>query len=117
VSIVGVGVDIVSISRFQAALDRTPRLAERLFTDNERALPVASLAATFAAKEAVAKALGAPRGLQWHDVDVRRGEDGRPALAVLGTVAAAAAQQRIERWHLSLSHDADVAVAFVVAEN
>ena len=116
-SIVGLGVDIVSISRFQTALHRTPRLAQRLFTESERSLPVPSLAATFAAKEAVAKALGAPRGLQWHDVEVRRGEDGRPALAVAGTVAAAGAQQHIRHWHLSISHDADMAVAVVVAES
>ena len=116
-SIVGLGVDIVSISRFETALQRTPRLSQRLFTEAERALPAASLAATFAAKEAVAKALGAPRGLQWHDVEVRRGEDGRPALAVTGTVAAAASQQRVQHWHLSISHDAGMAVVVVVAES
>ena len=116
-SIVGLGVDIVSVSRFQTALDRTPRLAQRLFTETERGLPLASLAATFAAKEAVAKALGAPRGLRWHDVEVRRGEDGRPALFVEGTVAEAGARQRIQHWHLSISHDAGMAVAVVVAES
>lgn len=116
-SIVGLGVDIVSISRFEAALRRTPRLSQRLFTDAERAVPTASLAATFAAKEAVAKALGAPSGLQWHDVEVRRGEDGRPALVMSGTVAEAARQHQVQHWHLSISHDADMAIAVVVAES
>jgi holo-[acyl-carrier protein] synthase len=115
--IVGVGVDLVDLGRFKASLDRTPGLADRLFTATERHLGVASLAANFAAKEAVAKVLGAPRGLQWHDVEVTRAEDGRPVLAVGGSVAAAAGELGIAHWHLSLSHDAGMAVAMVVAES
>ncbi|MDQ1747273.1 MAG: holo-[acyl-carrier protein] synthase [Frankiaceae bacterium] len=115
--IVGVGVDLVDLARFKESLDRTPGLADRLFTATERALGVASLAANFAAKEAVAKVLGAPRGLQWHDVEVTRSESGRPELAVSGSVAAAAAGLGVMRWHVSLSHDAGMAVAMVVAES
>jgi holo-[acyl-carrier protein] synthase len=115
--IVGIGVDVVDLSRFATALERTPHLAERLFTDAERADAPESMAATFAAKEAVAKVLGAPGGLAWHDVEVRRDDSGRPMLAVTGTVAAAAVERSIERWHVSLSHDAGTAIAMVVAES
>jgi holo-[acyl-carrier protein] synthase len=89
---------------------------ERLFTPAERGAALPTLAGTFAAKEAVAKALGAPRGLEWHDVDVRHDEMGRPFLEVKGTVADAALDKGIERWHLSISHDAGIATAMVVAE-
>jgi holo-[acyl-carrier protein] synthase len=115
--IVGVGIDVVDVERFVRQLERTPRLAERLFTDAERHLPHASLAARFAAKEAVAKALGAPVGLRWLDATVHRGEDGRPHLDVTGTVAARAAELGVDAFHLSLSHDAGIASAVVVAES
>jgi holo-[acyl-carrier protein] synthase len=121
--IAGVGVDIVDIARLQAALRRTPELAGRLFTDAERAgvsgrsAPVASLAASFAAKEALAKVLGAPPGLSWTDAEVLHGANGRPFLAVRGTVAAAASARGIQAWHLSLSHDGGLCVAIVVAES
>ena len=75
-----------------------------------------SLAARFAAKEAVAKALGAPAGLRWHDCEIVSDPDGRPWLTVSGTVAAVAAERGINRWHLSLSHDGGIASAMVVAE-
>lgn len=114
--IVGVGIDVVDIERFTAILQRTPRLVERLFTEPERGLPPASMAARFAAKEAVAKALGAPEGLSWQDATVHRGDDGRPHLSVTGTVAARAAELGIDTFHLSLSHDAGIASAVVVAE-
>jgi holo-[acyl-carrier protein] synthase len=115
--IVGIGVDVVDLSRFATSLQRTPHLAHRLFTDSERSGAAESLAATFAAKEAVAKVLGAPGGLEWHHVEVRRDPNGRPTLAVTGTVAGAAAELGIERWHVSLSHDAGTAIAMVVAES
>ncbi len=115
--IIGVGVDVVDVSRLARALERTPRLADRLFTPGERDRPVASLAARFAAKEAVAKALGAPGGLKWRDAEVVTEEGGRPVLHVHGGVAEEAASQGITRWHLSLSHDGGVATAVVVAES
>jgi holo-[acyl-carrier protein] synthase len=117
VSVVGIGVDVVELARFSAVLERTPRVAERLFTPAERELPVRSLAARFATKEAVAKALGAPRGLAWHDVEVVKADDGRPWLSVTGTVAAAAEERGVRSWHLSLSHDGPVAIAMVIAES
>ena len=115
--IVGVGIDVVDIERFGATLSRTPGLLERLFTAAEHGLPLGSLAARFAAKEALAKALGAPAGLHWTDVEVRREEGGRPWLDVRGTVAAETVAQGITRLHVSLSHDAGIASAMVVAES
>jgi len=120
--IVGVGIDVVPVARFAASLRRTEGLAERLFTPRERTTAAGSprtpesLAARFAAKEAVAKALGAPAALAWHDCEVASAPDGRPALLVAGTVAAAAASAGVTAWHLSLSHDGGMASAVVVAE-
>jgi holo-[acyl-carrier protein] synthase len=120
--IVSVGNDVVLVERFADALRRTPMLAERLFTESERHTASGnlrnadSLAARFAAKEAVAKALGAPSGLHWHDCEIVVDPDGRPWLTVTGTVANAAAERGIERWHLSLSHDGGIASAVVIAE-
>jgi holo-[acyl-carrier protein] synthase len=114
--IVGIGVDVVGLDRFTESLERTPNLKERLFTVAERDAGTVTLAGTFAAKEAVAKALGAPPGLEWQDVEVRHDGLGRPFLEVRDTVADAALDKGIERWHLSISHDAGVATAMVVAE-
>ncbi|KUN34206.1 holo-ACP synthase [Streptomyces longwoodensis] len=121
-SIIGVGIDVAEIERFAASLERTPGLAQRLFVERELLLPsggrrgVASLAARFAAKEAVAKALGAPGGLLWTDAEVFVEASGQPRLRVRGTVAARAAELGVRAWHLSLSHDAGIASAMVVAE-
>ncbi|WP_034089836.1 holo-ACP synthase [Streptacidiphilus albus] len=120
--IIGVGIDVAAIDRFEASLLRTPSLAQRLFTERELLLPggerrgPASLAARFAAKEALAKALGAPGGLSWTDAEVCTEASGRPVLEVRGTVAARAAALGVRSWHLSLSHDAGVASAVVIAE-
>ncbi|GAA3202047.1 holo-ACP synthase [Actinocorallia longicatena] len=114
--IVGVGIDVVEIARFEASLERTPRLRERLFTEAERGLPARSLAARFAAKEALAKALGAPGGLLWTDAEIRSAANGRPSLHVRGTIAAVADPLGITSWHVSLSHDGGIATAVVVAE-
>ena len=114
--IVGVGIDVVEIVRIAQALSRTQGLANRLFTEGERGLPVRSLAARFAAKEALAKALGGPRGLLWTDAEIITDSLGRPGLKVYGTVANAAARLGVRRWHVSLSHDGGVATAVVIAE-
>ncbi|MEV1044620.1 holo-ACP synthase [Streptomyces sp. NPDC049916] len=120
--IIGVGIDVAEIERFGAALERTPQLAERLFTGSELTLPsgerrgTASLAARFAAKEALAKALGAPGGMLWSDAEVWVEESGQPRLRVSGTVAARAAALGVRDWHVSLSHDAGIASAVVIAE-
>lgn len=114
--IIGTGIDVVDVARFAATLERTPRLVDRLFTEAEQGLPPRSLAARFAAKEALAKALGAPVGLRWTDATVVRETGGRPRLDVRGTVAVRAAELGVDRLHLSLSHDAGIASAVVIAE-
>src|SRR4051812_14091206 len=115
-AIVGVGIDVVDIERFGQSLIRTPGLAERLFTPLERERPLASLAARFAAKEALAKALGAPGDMHWHDAEVVSESSGRPLLEMRGTVLARAAAVGATSVHLSLSHDAGIASAVVVLE-
>ena len=114
--IVGVGVDVVDLARFAESLRRTPSLRDRLLTPAEAALPVESMAARFAAKEAVAKALGAPGNLAWHDAEVVRLPGGQPVFELRGTVLARANDLGVTRTHLSLSHDSGVATAFVVLE-
>lgn len=114
--IAGVGIDVVDVERFAASLTRTPALRVKLFTPGERERGIASLAARFAAKEALAKALGAPRGLRWHDAEIVSAADGRPELRVTGTVAALAESRGIRVFHVSLSHDAGIASAVVIAE-
>ena len=114
--IVGVGIDVVDIARFESTLERTPALRERLFTLEERHLGIASLAARFAAKEALAKSLGAPVGLHWTDARVVTNDDGRPTLEIGGTVLARATDIGVDSFHVSLSHDAGVASAVVIAE-
>jgi holo-[acyl-carrier protein] synthase len=114
--IVGIGVDIAEVARLEQALARTPELAARLFAESEMGQPVRSLAGCFAAKEAVAKALGAPSGLLWTDAVVGHDDLGRPQLGIYGSVAAAAARLGVTSWHLSISHDGGLCVAMVVAE-
>jgi holo-[acyl-carrier protein] synthase len=114
--IVGVGVDVVDVARFVAALGRAPALRTKLFTDEERDLPPASLAARFAVKEAVAKALATPGGLGWHDAWVPASGGRAPELHVAGTVEARADELGVARFHVSISHDAGIAAAVVIAE-
>jgi holo-[acyl-carrier protein] synthase len=115
-AIIGVGIDVVDIERFGQSLTRTPHLAERLFTPLERERALASLAARFAAKEALAKALGAPGNLSWHDAEVVSESSGRPLLELRGTVLARANELGATSVHLSLSHDAGIASAVVILE-
>jgi len=114
--ILGVGIDVVDIGRFEESLERTPSLRERLFTEQERKRPLASLAARFAAKEALAKALGAPTGMAWHDAEVVSETTGNPQLEMRGGVRARADQMGVGSVHVSLSHDAGIASAVVVLE-
>ena len=121
--IVGVGIDVVPVARFAQAMARTPSMAARLFTPAElltghgEPRTAESLAARFAAKEALAKALGAGGGMHWTDAEVRTDGSGRPSLVVTGTVAARAASLGVTRWHVSLSHDGGIASATVIAES
>jgi holo-[acyl-carrier protein] synthase len=114
--IVGVGIDVCDVSRFAQTIERRPGLVKRLFTPAEATRPIASLAARFAAKEALAKALGAPGGLSWLDAEIRTDSDGKPSFAITRTVADRAAQLGVAHVHVSLSHDAGIASAFVICE-
>ncbi|MDJ0771005.1 MAG: holo-ACP synthase [Ilumatobacter sp.] len=120
---IGVGVDVVEIERFRRSLERTPTIRGRLFTPSEldyvapQSDPVPSLAARFAAREAVMKSLGLGLGaFGFHDVWVERVASGAPSLAFAGRAAEIAAERGVRRWHLSLTHSDLVAVAYVVAE-
>lgn len=121
--IIGVGIDVVPVARFAEALERTPSMAARLFTPHELVTPdgaprsAESLAARFAAKEALAKALGAGGGMLWTDAEVLTDDAGRPSLVVCGTVAARGASLGVTHWHVSLSHDGGIASATVIAES
>lgn len=115
--IVGVGVDVCDVARFEAMAARSPGLVVRLLSPGEAALPIRSQAARFAAKEALAKALGAPAGLGWHDAEVVTDPAGRPLFELRGTVAARLAELGGRRVHLSLTHDAGLACALVVCED
>jgi len=121
--VIGIGVDAVEIERFRRSLERTPSMRTRLFTSEELAYvqpksdPVPSLAARFAAREAVMKALGVGLGaFGFHDVWVTRATSGVPSLCFAGAAAELAAAAGVTRWHLSLTHSELIAIAYVVAE-
>lgn len=118
--IVGVGCDLVGIDRLATALGRRPGLAERLFTVAERrevgGRP-ASLAGKFAAKEACLKALGTGlSGCRWTEVEVLRLPGGAPEIHLHGGALRLAEQRGVARWHVSIAHDAGLALAQAVAE-
>jgi len=123
--LIGTGLDLVSVSRFQRFSERhKDRGLRRLFTAAElgycRTLtnPTPSLAVRFAAKEAFFKAIGTGMGPAggWHDVEVLRLGSGRPLLRLHGKAAAAAQTLNVRKIHLSLSHTSDHAAATVILE-
>jgi holo-[acyl-carrier protein] synthase len=114
------GVDIIEIDRFTAACrNYKERMLGRLFTDTElkeNGAKMSSLAARFAAKEAVAKALGTGIGpVTWHEIEICRGKAGEPVLCLHGSARSLADQLKLTTWSLSLSHTQTQAIAFVVA--
>ena len=113
--IIGIGVDVCSVERVREACAR-PGFTDRVFTLPELSGSDQTLAGRFAAKEALAKALGAPAGLRWTDCEVLSDETGRPSLVVSGTVGDRVEELGVSRLHVSISHDAGVAVAMVVCE-
>jgi holo-[acyl-carrier protein] synthase len=115
--ILGVGIDVVDIARFGETLERTPAMRTRLFTAAEQRRPLASLAARFAAKEALAKALGAPTGRGWRDAEVVNAPTGDPTLQMRGSVLARADELGVRGVHVSMSHDAGIASAVVLLES
>ena len=115
-AIIGVGVDVVDIDRFVATLDRTPGLLDRLFTAAERKRSHASLAARFAAKEAISKALGTGmRGVAWREMEVVPDRRGKPLVRLHGRAQARADDLRLREFAISLTHSQQLAIAFVVA--
>ena len=120
--IVGIGVDVVNIAKFGANVSRTPGYIEAVLTPRERVdeagepRTVSSLAARYAAKEALAKAVGLPPGSGFHETEVLVEPDGRPYLVTHGALSEAAQSLGVSSWHLSLATEGDVAMAYVVAE-
>ena len=121
-SVIGLGTDLVEIDRFRLAMSRRQRLGERLFSDEERAYadrhrdPAPRLAARFAAKEAVMKALGVGLGaFKLRDVEVARRKGGAPELVLRGKAAALADTRGVTGWHLSLTHTDSMAMAVAIA--
>jgi holo-[acyl-carrier protein] synthase len=114
----GVGIDLLDVDRLERALQRRPGLAERLFTDGERAYaasrgrPAMHLAARFCAKEAVAKALSLTDGT-WLEVEVTGGGDGPPRVRLSGRAAARAAELGADV-RVSLTHTRGMAAAVAV---
>jgi holo-[acyl-carrier protein] synthase len=118
----GIGIDAVDVERFRLSLERTPTMRRRIFTDQELAYvapkvdPVPSLAARFASREAVMKAMGLGLGaFGFHEVSVERHDSGEPHLNIVGRAAELAAERGIATWHLSITHTDHVAIAYVVA--
>ncbi len=120
--VVGVGTDLVDVDRVRRALERRPGLRTRLFTESEWAYatrhrdPHPHLAARFAAKEAVMKALG--RGMSsmgFAEIEVVRDDSGAPSVELHGAAAQLGAAAGVSRWHLSLTHTDALAQAVAVA--
>lgn len=119
--IIGIGVDVVDTERFRGVLERTPALRTRLFTPAEllrdgEQRPVSSLAARFAAKEALIKAFGSSAGLSWQELEVVADDQRNPSLTLHEGARRVAADRGVTDVHLSLSHDGGIATAFVVIE-
>lgn len=120
--VVGLGVDLCDVDRMRVALERTPSLRQRMFTEDERAYcdrrrdPAERYAVRFAAKEAVLKAMGVGLGAcALRDIEVVRASSGAPSLALRGSAAGVAAERGIVGWQLSLTHTDTLAQATVLA--
>ena len=109
----GVGIDVVDIDRFKQSLERTPGVKQKLFTEVEQMKSIQSLAARFAAKEALIKALNAEKGILWQEAEVVNLEGGKPTFVFYGAVADLVDGANV---HLSISHDSGIATAIVVLE-
>jgi holo-[acyl-carrier protein] synthase len=122
-TLVGVGVDAVDVDRFRRVLARRPQLSDRLFTEAERTYalrasdPVPRLSTRFAAKEAAMKALGVGLGaFPFAEMEVIRLDLDAPTMVLRGSALARATGAGVVRWHLSLTHTDQVAMAMVIAE-
>ena len=118
----GIGTDLVEVNQIRVALERQPGLRERLFTESEWAYavrhrdPMPHLAARFAAKEAVMKALGVGIGaVSFTDIEVVRDIGGKPSVELAGRAARLAEDAGVTRFELSLTHTPSMAHAMVAA--
>ena len=107
---------MVDLARFTRQVERTPGLLPRLFAESERGLPMHSLAARFAAKEALIKALGDSAGVTWQEMEIVNDLHGNPEFKLSGAARQALTDRGVSRVHVTMTHDAGVACAFVVAE-
>jgi holo-[acyl-carrier protein] synthase len=123
--IISIGIDLIEVERVRQTIERTPRFAERVFTEKERAycdsrgaMAAPSYAARFAAKEAALKALqtGWRDGITWQDVEVASHESGAPYLILTGKAKEIFENMGANEIHLSLSHTNEHAIAQVVIE-
>ena len=120
--IVGIGIDVCSIDRMRRALERHgDRFFARICSERERADlqgrdQATALSGRFAVKEAFAKALDGAPGVGWHEVEVRRAENGRPTLELKGNALAMVQRFGADKWHVTISHDAGIAAAVVILE-
>ena len=115
--ILGIGVDLVDLARFDEHITDNPRLAERLFHEVEQGYAIRQLAGSFAAKEALVKALGGPAGLSWNEIYVVRDGAGKPSIQAEGASAARLREAGVDKLHLSISHDGGMLIAYVIAED
>lgn len=113
--IAGIGVDVCDIARLEDSLARTPNLKNRLFHESEFELSRFSLAARFATKEALAKAIGNPKLVTWNEITISKNELGKPQLKLFGQSQTNFEKLGVDSF-VSISHDAGVAVAVVVLE-
>ena len=120
-AVVGVGIDVVDVPRFEIVLGRRPRIVERLFTEGEQRDArgkAERLAVRFAAKEAVMKSLGVGAGsVPWKSIEVKRAPSGAPSVMLHGAAAELAAARSADEFAISLTHTAMTAAAFVVASS
>mgnify|MGYP001209449562 CR=1 FL=1 len=121
--IVGIGIDVASIERMKRAIERHgDRFVARLLTEREREIiaprleKAEAVAARFAVKEAAYKALGGPRDVWWHHIEVERAPSGAPAILFHGPAVTRAGELGVKRSFVSITHDAGVAAAVVILE-
>jgi len=123
--IISIGVDIIEVRRVRDTIDRTPRFAERVFTEAERAycesrgvVAAQHYAARFAAKEAALKALqtGWSDGIAWQDIEISAKESGAPVITFHGRARELFEQSGATAAHLSIAHTTEHAIAEVVLE-
>ena len=122
-AVLWIGTDIVDLDRFRLALERTPGMVPRVFTEGERAYalrkrdPTERLAARFAVKEATMKALGVGLGaFKFHDVEVVKARSGEPSLRLSGRAVELAERRGITEWKVSITHSDLIALAVVIAQ-